>query len=217
MENIKVLIVDDEKMISEGLSIILSTYDGVEIVGTASNGREALERCKSSEVDLVLMDIRMPICDGVMGTRLIKDQFSKIKVLILTTFKDSDYIMDAMKYGASGYLLKESSYDLIYDGIKSAFKGNVVVHPEIANTLINNSNNNTVANKEEVSQKYSLTEREITIVEEIGEGLSNKEIADKLFLSEGTVKNNISNILSKLNLRDRTQIAIFALKNNVCS
>ncbi len=214
MDKIKVLIVDDEKLISEGLSIILNTYEDIQVVGTASNGREALGKCGEIDVDIVLMDIRMPICDGVMGTKIIKEQYSKIKVLILTTFKDTEYILDAMKYGASGYLLKESSYDLIYEGIKSIYLGNVVVHPDIASSLVNQQSGNN-SNKDEVKEKYSLTKREMTIVEEIGNGLSNKEIAEMLFLTEGTIKNNISKILSKLNLRDRTQVAIFAVKNNI--
>lgn len=214
MDKIKVLIVDDEKLISEGLSIILNTYEDIQVVGTASNGREALGKCGEIDVDIVLMDIRMPICDGVMGTKIIKEQYSKIKVLILTTFKDTEYILDAMKYGVSGYLLKESSYDLIYEGIKSIYLGNVVVHPDIASSLVNQQSGNN-SNKDEVKEKYSLTKREMTIVEEIGNGLSNKEIAEMLFLTEGTIKNNISKILSKLNLRDRTQVAIFAVKNNI--
>ncbi|MCM1990324.1 response regulator transcription factor [Oceanirhabdus seepicola] len=214
MEKIKVLITDDEKLISEGLSIILNTYEDIEVVGTACNGRKALEKCGEIDVDIVLMDIRMPICDGVMGTKLIKEQYSKVKVLILTTFKDTEYIFDAMKYGASGYLLKESSYDLIYEGIKSTYKGNVVVHPDIANSLVKQQRDDK-STKDEVKEKYSLTKREMTIIQEIGNGLSNREIAEILFLTEGTIKNNISNILSKLNLRDRTQVAIFAVKNNL--
>lgn len=210
MNKIKLLIVDDEKLIREGLKVMLSLFDDIEVVGTLENGYKALEFCKANEVDVVLMDIRMKDCDGVMGTRLIKEQFSKIKVLILTTFKDKEYINEALKYGAFGYLLKDSSYDVIYEGIKAAYKGNMVVHPDVATEMLKGKD--IVKNNIE---KFSLSEKEIKIIENIGNGLTNKEISEVLFLSEGTIKNNITSILSKLELRDRTQIAIFAFKNGI--
>lgn len=210
MDKIKLLIVDDEKLIREGLKIMLSIFEDIDVVGTAENGYKALEFCKGNEVDVVLMDIRMKECDGVMGTRLIKEQFSKIKVIILTTFKDKEYIQDAMKYGAFGYMLKDSSHDVIYEGIKTAYKGNMVVHPEVATKMMDNS----ICNKKDID-KFGLSEKEIKIIEFIANGLTNKEISEEIFLSEGTVKNNITNILSKLELRDRTQIAIFAFKNGI--
>lgn len=210
MNKIKLLIVDDEKLIREGLKVMLSLFDDIEVVGTLENGYKALEFCKTNEVDVVLMDIRMKDCDGVMGTRLIKEQFSKIKVLILTTFKDKEYINEALKYGAFGYLLKDSSHDVIYEGIKAAYKGNMVVHPDVATEMFKGKD--IVKNNIE---KFSLSEKEIKIIENIGNGLTNKEISEVLFLSEGTIKNNITSILSKLELRDRTQIAIFAFKNGI--
>jgi DNA-binding NarL/FixJ family response regulator len=213
MGKIKVLIVDDEKLIRDGLKIILSTYDDIEVVGLCEDGYNALNFIRENPVDIILMDIRMPKCDGVLGTRLIKEEFEDIKILILTTFSDMEYIQEALKYGASGYLLKDSSYDLIYEGIKAAIKGNIVVHPEIADKLLSNISRDR-ENIEKI-KIHNLTDREITIIKEIAKGLSNKEIGDKLYLSEGTIKNNVSNILSKLHLRDRTQIAIFAFKNNL--
>lgn len=210
MDKIKLLIVDDEKLIREGLKIMLSIFEDIDVVGTAENGYKALEFCQNNEVDIVLMDIRMKECDGVMGTRLIKEQFTKIKVLILTTFKDKEYIQDALKYGAFGYMLKDSSHDVIYEGIKTAYKGNMVVHPEVATQMMDNSPN--IKNSIE---KFELLDKEIKIIELIANGLTNKEIAQEIFLSEGTVKNYITNILSKLELRDRTQIAIFAFKNGI--
>lgn len=215
MNKTNIIIVDDEKLIREGLKIILSTYQDIEVVGLASDGTQALELCKEKDVQVVLMDIRMPICDGVLGTRMVKEQFPNIKVLILTTFNDKEYIHEALKFGASGYLLKDSSDELIYEGIKACIKGNVVVHPEVANNIIYNTSYEKEINDEHIISKYNLTEREINIVREISNGLSNKEIGEKLYLSEGTIKNNISNILSKLDLRDRTQIAIFAFKNKI--
>ena len=211
MDKIKLLIVDDEKLIREGLNLMLSIFDDIDVVGTAENGYEALEICKNREVDIVLMDIRMKACDGVMGTRLIKEQFTKVKVIILTTFKDKEYIQEALKYGAFGYMLKDSSHDVIYEGIKTAYKGNMVVHPEVATKILEDSNKEKKAD----INKFKLSEKEIKIIESIAKGLSNKEISEGLFLSEGTIKNNITNILSKLELRDRTQIAIFAFKNGI--
>ncbi len=210
MEKIKLLIVDDEKLIREGLKVMLSVYEDIEVVGIAENGYKALEVCKTTEVDVVLMDIRMKTCDGVMGTRLIKEQYTKIKVIILTTFKDKEYIREAMRYGAFGYMLKDSSHDVIYEGIKMAYKGNMVVHPDVAIEMM--GSNGVIKNN---IDKYGLLEKELKIIEAIAKGLTNKEISEALFLSEGTIKNNITNILSKLKLRDRTQIAIFAFKNGI--
>ena len=216
MEKIKVIIVDDEKLVRSGLKIILETFKDIEVIDMASNGEEALVACRRNEPHVVLMDIRMPKCDGVLGTKLIKKEFEDIKVLILTTFNDVEYIHEALKYGASGYILKDSDYDLIYEGIKGCFKGNVVVHPEVASKIINeNTTYNKRSTVEDTMTNYDLNNKEINIIKEVASGLSNKEIGEKLFLSEGTIKNNISNILCKLSLRDRTQLTIFAFKNNI--
>jgi DNA-binding NarL/FixJ family response regulator len=215
MEKIKIIIIDDERLIRQGLKIILSTYPDIEVVGEGENGEEALRLCREMEVDLVLMDIRMPICDGVTGTKLIKENFKDTKVLILTTFKDEEYIHDALNYGASGYLLKDSDYEVIHEGIKAAFMGSIVVHPDIAVNLMSNYKHEDKEGYSKVVKEYDLTEKEVNIIVEIAKGLSNKEIGEKLYLTEGTVKNNISVILSKLSLRDRTQIVIFAFKNGI--
>lgn len=213
MNRIRIAIIDDEKLIREGLKIILSTYKDIEVVGMGENGLEALDICRTNNIDLVLMDIRMPICDGVEGTKLIKTEFPNTKVLILTTFRDIEYIEEALKNGASGYLLKDSSYDLIHEGIKASVIGNIVIHPDIALDILEHKNSSTNPNK--ILKEYGLTDKEYEIIKLIAEGLSNKEISEKLFLSEGTVKNNVSTILFKLGLRDRTQLAIFAYKNNL--
>ncbi len=212
MDKIKIAIIDDEKLIREGLKIILSTYDDIDVVAMGENGYEALELCKSDKIHLVLMDIRMPDCDGVEGTRIIKEEFPNTKVLILTTFKDIEYIQEALKNGASGYLLKDSSYALIYEGIKAAISGNIVIHPDVANNILNYSPIEKSEN--EICMEYDLNEKECQIIKYISNGLSNKEIGKRLFLSEGTIKNNVSTILSKLDLRDRTQIVAFAFKNH---
>lgn len=205
---IKVLIADDDKIVRDSMKIILEMDKNIEVVGTAANGDEAFEFCMKNNVDVVLMDIRMPVCDGVLGTKKIKEVFKDIKVIILTTFSDDEYILEALKNGASGYLLKNISPDKIMEDIKVVFNGNMLIHPDIAYKVAE------MLNKEEKNDfsKYGLNEAEVKIMELISKGLTNKEISEIMFLSEGTIKNKISDILSKLNLRDRTQIAIFYLK-----
>lgn len=215
LDEIKVLIADDEKLIREGLKIILNANSDISVVGISENGEAAIEFCKKEQVDVILMDIRMPVCDGVRATKIIKSEFPNIKILVLTTFKDDEYIFDAMKFGANGYILKDTSYDVIIDAVKSVYKGNVVVNPEVASLMVNGIAKNPASDLENVKDKYNLTDREIEIIICIGSGLSNKEIAEKQYVTEGTVKNHITEILSKLEMRDRTQIAIFALKNNL--
>lgn len=207
---IKLIIVDDEKLIREGIKILLSVYQDIEVVGMCESGNAAYQFCKSNDVDVALMDIRMEDGDGVTATQMIAGLNKNIKVLILTTFTDIEYIKQAMHYGASGYLLKDSSSEKLYSAIKSTYKGNVVLTPEMLDKIMNNSQKEPT----DIS-KYGLLKREIETITLIAQGLSNKEIGEQLFLAEGTIKNHVSNILSKLELRDRTQIAIFAYKNNL--
>lgn len=209
----KLLIVDDEMLIREGLKILLSQYEDIEIVGSCANGLEAYQFCENNEVHVILMDIQMPLCNGVEGTRRIKEGFPHISVLMLTTFKDDHYILDALKYGASGYLLKDSSPENIYQALQASLKGNVVMNPEIARVMLHSSH--SAPSPSPSLKELDLSEKEIQLIQLVAKGLNNKEIAQQLFLAEGTVKNNISLILSKLFLRDRTQLAIFAFKNDL--
>lgn len=205
----KVLIVDDDALIRDSLKIILGLEDDIQVVGTACNGQEAFEICKRQIPDIVLMDIRMPVMDGVLGTKLIKDQFKDVKVIILTTFKDDEYIKEALKNGAEGYILKNQSSDSIIESLRTVAKGNTVFHREVVDTL--SSMLREESRKDPLA--FGITEREFEILKLIGEGLSNKEISTKLFLSDGTVRNYVTGLLEKLELRDRTQLAIFYLKN----
>ncbi|MFE4712035.1 response regulator [Paenibacillus sp. NPDC056722] len=213
---IKVLIVDDDSFIRESLKVLLGMDGNIEVVGTAGDGNEALALLSGGlAADVVLMDIRMPGCGGVEGTRLIKASYPQISVLMLTTFDDDEYIIEALRNGAQGYLLKNIPPDRIIQGIKTVHEGNMLIHPDIARKLTTflkpaAQQENTPA---QCLEAYGLTKAEQAIVASIAEGHSNKEIAGALFLSEGTVKNYITDILSKLSLRDRTQIAIFYLKN----
>lgn len=204
----KVLIVDDDALIRDGLKILLELEDDFQVSGTACNGQEAFELCKREKPDLVLMDIRMPVMDGVLGTKLIKEHFKDVKVVILTTFKDDEYIKEAVKSGAEGYILKNQSSDSIIESLRAVGKGNTVFEKEVADALtsmIKDGNRKKPEN-------FDLTQREIEVLKLVGDGLSNKEIADKLFLSEGTTRNYVTGLLEKLSLRDRTQLAIFYLK-----
>ncbi|WP_289015323.1 response regulator transcription factor [uncultured Granulicatella sp.] len=210
---IRLIIADDEMLIRTGLKIMLEASGNVEVLALAENGRAAFEACTIHRPDVVLMDIRMPESNGIEGTKLIKEAFPEVKVLIVTTFQDTEYIVEAVQNGASGYLLKDSSPDAILDGIKVALSGKVVMDTVISEALLTN----TSVEKEERfdAEKWGLTTREVELIAQVAKGLSNKEIAQTLFLSEGTVKNNISTILSKLELRDRTQLVIFAYENKL--
>lgn len=213
---IKVLIVDDDPFIRESLKLIIDLDPQVTVVGTCVNGEEAFRFVRDGgNADVVLMDIRMPECDGVEGTRKIKQHAPHVAVLILTTFDDDEYIVEALKNGAGGYMLKNIPPDRIIEGIKTVSQGNLLIHPHIAKKLTGllQPSSPPPAPQEDGLERYGLTPAERQIVEKIAEGKSNKEIAGELFLSEGTVKNYITEILSKLSLRDRTQIAIFYLKN----
>ncbi|GLC31654.1 response regulator transcription factor [Clostridium omnivorum] len=205
----KVIIVDDDGLIRDSLKLVLGLEEDIEVIGTARNGMEAFELCKTDKPDIVLMDIRMPVMDGVLGTKLIKENFRDVKVVVLTTFKDDEYIREAVMNGAEGYILKNQSTDSIIESLRTVHKGNTVFEKDVVNAI-------TGMIREERSKKpsdYNLSEREFEVLSLIAEGLSNKEISEKLFLGEGTIRNYITNILEKLELRDRTQLAIFYLKN----
>ena len=205
----KILIVDDDALIREGLKILLEIEADFQVVGTASNGQEALEMCRKEKPELVLMDIRMPVMDGVLGTKLIKSHFKDIKVVILTTFKDDEYIKEALKSGAEGYILKNQPADSIIDILRAVSKGNIVLEREVANAL----SSMLKEGKKPSPERLDISQRELGILKLVGEGLSNREIAERLNLSEGTTRNYVTSLLEKLGFRDRTQLAIFYIRN----
>lgn len=211
---ISVLIADDDPFIRESLKLLVGMDPDIEVSACAEHGEEAISLLMDGlHADVVLMDIRMPICDGVEGTRRIRERYPDVRVLMLTTFDDDDYIVEALRNGASGYLLKNIPPDRIIQGIKTVHDGNMLIHPDIARKLTGmlRPTPQPVPRSAELEQ-FGLTPAEKKVVALIAEGLSNKEIAAQLYLSEGTVKNYVTDILGKLNLRDRTQIAIFYLK-----
>jgi len=206
---LKILIVDDDDLIRDGLKMILDLEEDFYVVGTASNGQEAIKLCMDIAPDIVLMDIRMPIMDGVQATKLIKRQFQHIKILLLTTFKDIEYIRSAVKYGAEGYVLKSNSTQSIIESIKTIYSGNVVYEKQVAGLL----SEMLSKEKKNLKEAINITTREYEMMEFLSKGCSNIEISEKLYISEGTVRNNISVLLDKLNLRDRTQLAIYFIRN----
>lgn len=214
----KILLVDDDALVREGLEIIINMEEDFEVIATASDGKMALEQCHIHHPDLVLMDIRMPGTDGVLGTMLIKQYDPNIKVVILTTFKDDDYIKEAVRYGASGYMLKNQSAQQLIDGLRAISKGHVVFEREVASVLSHLLQEPETAHVQKVNHPPghdTLSERELHILRLVADGLSNREIAAQVFLSEGTVRNYITNLLDKLQLRDRTQLAIYYLKSGM--
>ncbi len=205
---IKVLIVDDQTLIREGLNMMLSLYEEIKIVGEATNGQEAIEAIEEKELDLVLMDIRMPLMDGVEATRIIKKKYPHIKIIILTTFNEDEYIFQGLNNGADGYILKDVSSKELVNSIKSVYEGNILFHGEVAKTIAGAmQDKKLIQNKKNILEE--LTPREMEITKLVGQGKSNKEISKILYITEGTVKNHITRILSKLDLRDRTQLAIW--------
>lgn len=208
---IKVLIVDDQALIREGLSMMLELYEDIQLVGEACNGKEAMEVLKEKEVDVVLMDIRMPVMDGVEGTKAIKERYPDTKIIILTTFNEDEYIFQGLKNGADGYILKDVSSEKLIDGIKTVYAGNVLLQPEVATKVVGafKEDYNLDKKKANIDILKELTPRETEIAYLVAEGKTNREISEMLFITEGTVKNHLTRVLDKLNLRDRTQLALF--------
>lgn len=212
---IRVIIADDQELIRESLKIVLGTHDDIKVVGVAKDGFEVLRILENTQVDVILMDIRMPEMDGVYCTKLVKEKFPETKVIILTTFDDDDFVFSALKYGSSGYLLKGIGTEELYKAILTVHNGGAMINPDIATKVFSafskaSQDNITIQVNEDAIEEISKVERKI--IQQVAYGLSNKEIAKKLFLSEGTVRNYLSSILSKLYLRDRTQLAIWAIQ-----
>jgi DNA-binding NarL/FixJ family response regulator len=209
---LKLLLVDDQDLIRESLHIVLGMDPDIEVVGLAENGHVAVKLSEEVQPDVVLMDIHMPIMDGVEATRQIKATWPHIRVIILTTFQEIGYVVDALSAGAEGYLLKAIHPKDLATGIKWVHQGGTLIPHDIAKMLVQQARDGggggSSEDKEESNvrtETYGLSERELQVLHSIADGLNNREIAEKLFLSEGTVKNYISNIYSKMDVRDRVQ------------
>ena len=205
----KVLLIDDDKLVCSSLKIILSADSDIKVVGTGNSGLEAIDLYESLRPDLLLMDIRMEQMSGLEAGEIILNKHKDAKILYLTTFLDDDYIIKALRIGAKGYMLKQDSESII-PAIKAANTGQNVYGTEIITKLPGLIGRPEIKNN---LDHFGISDREFDIIKKIADGFSNKEIAESLFLSEGTVRNNISNILDKLDLRDRTQIAVYYYKN----
>ncbi len=209
----KVIICDDQAIVRDGLELLLKLEHDIQVVGLAQDGAEAVDLAAKTSPDLVLMDLKMPGVNGVEATRQICSLYPNVKVLVLTTFDDDEWVFDAVRAGASGYLLKDTPRDKVIEAIRGTMAGKSYVDPMIAGKILGQ-----VANQQERPQTLiaeKLTGRELEILRLIAHGFSNSDIAERLHLSEGTVRNHVSAIFSKLNVSDRTQAAIVAIRHGL--
>ena len=211
MKPIRIVIADDQVLFREGLYTLLSTQADLSVVGEAGNGREVLELVRKHQADVVLMDLRMPVLDGVAATRELARIDPNCRVIILTTFDDDEYIFEGLRAGACGYLLKDTSAEELFSAIRVVAKGGSFLQPAVTTKVLaelNRLTSRAVPGESELPD--SLSRRELEILRLVASGASNKEIASALFITEGTVKNHITNILDKLGVSDRTQAAVKA-------
>ncbi len=216
MDRIKVLIVDDHRVVREGLSAILKSKENIQVLGEAQDGQEAVEKARSLLPDVILMDVSMPKMTGVEATRIIKREFPHIGIIALTMYEEQQYIFDLVRGGATGYLLKDSDSDQIVKAIQSVYRGDSLIHPAVASKILAEFSLMTQKKGKKSSWvEHDLTEREITVLRLVADGKTNKEIANHLDLSEKTVKNHVRNIFHKLQVYDRTQAAILAIRKGL--
>ena len=217
MDKIKVLIADDVMILRQGLKAVLEQDEGLQVVALAENGKEAFEKCRVYRPDVVMMDMRMPDYDGSYGIKAIKEQCPGVKVLVLTTFDDEETIDKALSSGADGYILKEMEDAKVIASVKSVFSGISVFGDGVYRVMRKRMEAGGSENKHEMTsnEESVLTARELDVVKLVAQGYDNKEIAGELYLAEGTVRNQISKILEKLELKDRTQLAVYAVKHGL--
>jgi DNA-binding NarL/FixJ family response regulator len=212
MNEIRVLVVDDQQLIREGLHVLLEMKPDIRVVGEASDGVEAVEQARRLKPAVVLMDVRMPKMDGVAATRQVRETCPDVQVIILTTFDDDEYVFEGLHAGAAGYLLKDTPSGQLAEAIRAAARGEAFIHPSVTRKVVTEFAR--MAKREHIRRKQPLPEplspREMEVLALLAESLSNREIADRLTIAPGTVKNHVSNILSKLNARDRTQAVLRA-------
>ncbi|MGA5692297.1 response regulator [Cytobacillus pseudoceanisediminis] len=209
---IKVLIADDHHVVRRGLVFFLKTQPEIEIIGEAKNGREAVEMIQTNQPDVVLMDLDMPVMNGIEATRQIKASCPEVKIMILTSFSDQDHVIPAIEAGASGYQLKDIEPDILVQAIIQLMKGENQLHPKATSHLLTHLTNKNSTERQPLEE---LTKRELEVLREIAKGKSNKEIASALYITEKTVKTHVSNLLSKLELADRTQAALYAVRHGI--
>ncbi|MCS6843634.1 MAG: response regulator transcription factor [Caldilineales bacterium] len=210
-EDIRVLLVDDQRLMREGLRLLLELEPGVTVVGEAGDGQEAVAQYEALQPDVVLMDVRMPVMDGVEATRRLLARWPAARVVILTTFDDDEYVLDALRAGALGYLLKDVSVGELVDALRRVMAGGVLIEPSVARKVVAELARLAPAPSRPAARLAEpLSEREREILSLMARGLTNREIAQRLFLAEGTVKNYVTTILGKLDARDRTHAVVRA-------
>ena len=209
----KILICDDQELVCEGLKAILGTSSEIDVVGMTNNGLEALEFIQEHEVDVVLMDLKMPIMNGIQATKEIKEKYPAVHILILTTYDADQWVLDAVRNGADGYLLKDAPRERLLQAIEEVHAGRTPVDSKVAGKIFEQIVR--IPQKSPTTIGSNLTEREHEILILLSHGKSNAEIAESLFLSEGTVRNYVSSILEKLDVTDRTQAAVIALRSGL--
>ncbi len=216
-EKIKVLIVDDHQIVRQGLRTFLELHEDIIVIGEAGDGQTAVEMARQHNPDVILMDLVMPRLDGIEATRQVKSLNDNIKVIALTSFTEDDKVFPAVQAGASSYLLKDVSPDDLVGAIRAVHRGQSQLHPDIARKLMDAMRTGppSDAKREAATPAMELTKRERDVVRLVAQGRSNQEIAQALVISDKTVKTHVSNILSKLDLEDRTQLAIYAIKNGL--
>lgn len=213
MNKIRVLIADDHSMLRQGLKQILDLENDIIVIAQAANGEEAIKQAREFKPDVILMDINMPGMNGLQAIKELKEEKTQSKIIVLTIHQDREYLFKTLQMGAEGYVLKDAEPSVLIEAIRSVFRGQSFIQPNMTKELVKEFNRVTLHEKDK-NNENSLTSREVEVLELIAEGMINKEIAKQLYISEKTVKNHVSNIFKKLNVSDRTQAAIYAFKHN---
>lgn len=211
MDKIKLLLVDDHSLVRQGIKQILELEEDLEVIGQASDGEEAIKKAQELKPDIILLDINMPKLNGINTLRKLKDIDTTTKVIMLTFYEDREYIFETLNLGVNGYILKDAESESLIKAIRDVYNGSSYIHPSIAMEVIKKTENKDNHGEE----KSKLTKREYEVLILIAEGLNNRKIADRLYISEKTVKNHVSNIFKKIKVNDRTQAAIYAYRHNI--
>ena len=211
--NMKIVICDDQAIVRDGLEMMLKLESDMSVVGTADDGATAVEIVAQKKPDLVLMDLKMPVLNGVEAIRQIRRVNADVKILVLTTYDDDEWLFDAIRAGASGYLLKDTPREELIKAVRGTVEGKTYVDPAVAGKVFHQASDKQTQPTSLIASK--LSERELGVLRLLARGLNNKEIAERLFLSEGTVRNHVSAILAKLDVSDRTQAAVIAIRHGL--
>lgn len=215
MENIKVILADDHSMVREGLKQLIELEDNIEVIDQAGNGEEAVKKVLEKNPDIILMDINMPVLNGIEAARKLKEANCPSKIIMLTIHNEVEYLLETVEIGIDGYILKDSESEVLMNAIKTVYRGESYIQPNMAAQLVKKMNRMKSSIEEKENVQNHLTKREIEVLQLITEGLLNKEIAQTLCISEKTVKNHVSNIFKKINVCDRTQAAVYAIREHI--